>query len=149
MRLVLDMQGFKDERNRFIPKELAAYDGDRISHFVFRPPYPLKLLSQNLQNNAVWLMRNHHCLNWNSGFTPLHYFAKIMSYLTKDAEHVYVKGGEKAEFIRKYCRKKVIELDDQPALQKDEPLCFYHNKSICMCALTNVLSLYDNIFMNE
>ena len=151
MRLIVDIQGFKDEKNTFLPKELAAFDGHRISHYIFKKPYPLDFLSPECHRQAVWLMKNHHCINWNEGFTPHHYFSNIIEKLTEEVEveFVYVKGVEKAAFVKKYSKKPVIEIDEQPALPIGTPKCFHHSKSTCMCALSNVLYLYDNFFMNE
>lgn len=149
MRLVLDMQGFKDEHNNFIPKELATYDGIRISHYIFKQPFPLSFLPPDAHNQVVWLMKNHHHINWNSGHTPIHHFSTLIKELTKDAHFVYVKGNEKANYIRKYCVKPVVEVEEQPTLPKSTPKCFFHSKSPSMCALSNVFYLYNNFFMNE
>jgi hypothetical protein len=149
MRLIIDMQGFKDERNRYIPKELAAFDGNQLSHYVFKKPYPLSFLSRDLHKQATWLMKNHHHIDWNSGFTPLHHFSSIMEHLTKETQFVYVKGGEKADYIRRYSKQPVIEINEQPSLRPSIPKCFNHSKSPTMCALSNVMYIYDNLFMNE
>lgn len=50
----MDIQGFKIENNKFIVKEFAAYDGVRISHYIFKPPFPLKMLSPDLYKQAVY-----------------------------------------------------------------------------------------------
>lgn len=147
--LVLDVQGFKIENNKFIPKELAAYDGTRISHYIFKQPFNLRFLSPDLYKQAVWLMKNHHCLPWNQGYTPVHKFADIVKNLTEKVDNVYVKGKEKCQYIRKYSLKPVIELDEEPALKPDDPKCFFHSKSPCICALTNVYYLYNYFLMSE
>lgn len=149
MRLILDLQGFKDEKNKFIPKELAAYDGEKIIHYVFKQPFPLNFLSPECHKQAVWLMKNHHCINWNLGFTPLHYFSTIIKQVTKNAEFVYVKGVEKAKYIKKYVDNAVIELDEEPPLFLSKPKCFYHSKPEAMCALSNVINMYDLFFFNK
>lgn len=149
MRLVLDVQGFKDEHNKFIPKELATYDGNRIGHYVFKQPFPLRLLSPDLHKQALWLMKNYHCINWNVGYTPLHYFSTIINELTRDATFVFIKGGEKVDYIKKYCTKPIVELNEKPLLHLSTPKCFFHTKTPAMCALYNVFYLYDNFFMNE
>lgn len=149
MNLILDIQGFKDENNKFIPKELAAYDGDKINHHVFKQPFSMDLLSPEAYNQALWLMKYHHCICWKSGHTPVHHFSTIIKTLTDDFEFVYVKGREKADYIKKYCNKTIIEIDEQPILVKTAPKCFYHSNSPAMCALSNVFFLYDTFFMNK
>lgn len=147
--LVIDVQGFKVENNRFIPKELAAYDGKKICHYIFKPPFDIKYLPPDLLKQIEWLFKNHHCISWHTGFTPIHKFADILKNLTEKVDIVYVKGKEKTEYIRKYSAKPVVELDEQPSLEKRESLCFYHTKSLCICALSNVYYLYNNFLMVE
>lgn len=147
MALVLDIQGFKIEKNKFIAKELAAFDGKRISHFVFRPPFPLDYLPPTYHKQATWLMNNHHCISWEDGFTPLHKFRGIVQWLTEDSDVVYVKGKEKATYVKQFATTPVIELEEQPNITTSEPSCFFHTKEKCICALSNVYSLYDNNFM--
>lgn len=147
--LTLDVQGFMIENKKFIPKELAAYDGNQICHYIFKPPFDIKFLPSNLQKQAAWLIKNHHGILWKEGFTPVHKFTDIIKTLTEKVDQVYVKGKEKAEYIRNYSSKPVIELDEVPPLQKERPTCFYHSESICMCSLTNVYYLYNNCLMIE
>lgn len=147
MRLVVDVQGFKLENNKFIVKEFAAYDGFRISHYVFKPPFPLRMLSPDLHRQALWLMKNHHYINWEEGFTPVHQFGNILQSLTKGVDMVYVKGMEKANYIKKYSLVPVYEFDEQPALQPMKPKCFYHNNINCICAVSNVFFLYESFIM--
>lgn len=147
MNLVLDVQCFKRENNKFIVKELAGYDGERICHFVFKPPFPFNMLSNDLQKQAWWLTKNHHCIEWSSGSTPLHLFGNILQDLTEPADRVYVKGREKAIYLQQFISKSVIELCEEPALSKNPPRCFYHLNNYCMCALSNVFYLYDNFIM--
>lgn len=147
MNIILDVQGFKIENNKFIVKELAAFDGNKVSHFIFKSPFRIDYLSPDMHKNAKWLMKNHHCLDWREGFTPLHKFEDIIRGLCNNADYVYVKGKEKSEFIRKFTMKPVIEIDEQPSLKPRVPCCFFHLSTPCFCALSNVYYLYDQIFM--
>lgn len=145
--VVLDVQGFKISEKRFVPKELAIYDGVHVSHYVFKPPFPFHHLPEKFKSQAVWLTTNHHCLNWSEGFTPHFLFPQILQRLTQDVDHVYVKGCEKAAFIRNSTSKPVIEFDEQPSLRPMNPACFYHNKLSAICALSNVYHLYCTFVM--
>lgn len=145
--VVLDVQGFNTSQKQFVPKELAVYDGVRISHYIFKPPFPLHHLPEEFKKQALWLNNNHHCMNWSEGFTPHFLFPQIIRQLTQDVDYVYVKGHEKAAFIRIYISKPVIEFEEQPALIPLNPSCFYHMKSPAICALSNVYHLYDNFVM--
>lgn len=146
-RLIIDVQGFKSEDN-FIPKELAAYNGQQLAHYIFRIPFPLNSLPQNLQRENKWIMENCHGLDWKEGFTPLYQFKNIVLNLSEKADVIYVKGREKTNYIKEYTKKEVVELDEQPALPELSPKCVYHHqpkniKKSCKCALSNVFYLYD------
>lgn len=145
--VVVDVQGFKTSKTNFTPKELAVYDGTLISHYIFKPPFTFHILDVEFKKQANWLSQNHHCLDWTDGFTPSFSFPHIIQRLTKDADYVYVKGLEKATYIRSFISTPVIEFDEQPALVPTEPSCFYHLKSPAICALSNVYYLYHNFVM--
>lgn len=147
MNLVIDVQGFKIEKNKFIVKEFAAFDGEKICHYVFKPPFPYDMLPHDLKKQAHWLMKHHHCINWNDGFTPLHKFGNILAKLTQSVSNIYIKGAEKADYIRQFTSKPVYELEEWPALKISKVKCFYHFQSNCMCALSNVYYLYENFIM--
>lgn len=148
MPLVIDIQGFKVENNKFIVKELSAYNGYKISHYIFKPPFPKKHLPPKFEKQATWLTNNHHCIDWNEGYTPFHTFANIIRGLTAYEEVIYVKGEEKAAYIKEYSSNPVYELQDHPSLPFEEPRCFYHIKPKCICSLTNVYFLYENFIMS-
>lgn len=148
MNLVLDVQCFKSENNKFIVKELAAFDGERISHVVFKPPYPFDMLSADLKKQAQWLTNNYHCIEWWKGSTPGHYFSKIIADITSSAERIYVKGCEKVVYLQEYIATPIIQFDEKPTLLKSTPKCFYHSHDYCMCALSNVFYLYENFIMH-
>lgn len=148
MPLILDVQGFKVERNKFIVKELAAYNGYKTAHYIFKPPFSIKLLPPDLEKQVKWLTHNYHCINWNEGHTPFYNFGNIIRELVETEEIIYVKGKEKVSYIKEYSPKPVYELEDHPPLQFSEPRCFYHLKSKCMCSLSNVFYLYENFIMS-
>jgi hypothetical protein len=143
MSLVLDIQGFKIENNKLLIKELAAFDGEKMFHYLFKAPFPFNMLSPQFQKQALWLTKNHHGLDWNAGFVPLHKLGKILQDMPNPTDTIYVKGREKADYIRKFVQLPVVELPEQPVLQKDTPKCFYHCENYCFCALSNVYFLYD------
>lgn len=147
MTLIVDIQGFKTNKNKLIVKELAAYNGSRVSHVVFKPPYPLDCLPEDYRKQADWLTANHHAIDWNAGFTQHFMFPQIIRHITRDAREVHVKGKEKADFIRKYVDVSVVELPETPALQKQPGTCFYHINECCICALSNVYNLYETFVM--
>jgi hypothetical protein len=147
MIVIVDVQGFNTSKNTFTPKELAVYDGSVVSHYIFKAPFAFNILHSEFKKQAAWLSNNHHCLDWNEGFTPLFMFPKIIQRLTRDVDSIFIKGQEKAAYIRKFVSKPVMEFQEQPALTPSRPSCFYHLKSPCVCALSNVYYLYDTFVM--
>jgi hypothetical protein len=147
MTVIVDVQGFNTSKKTFTPKELAAYDGTCVSHYIFKPPFSFHTINDEFKKQAFWLTNNHHCLDWNEGFTPLFMFPQIIQRLTKNADSISVKGYEKAAYLRKFVSKPVIELQEQPALTPSTPSCFYHLKSPSICALSNVYYLYETFVM--
>lgn len=147
MNIIIDIQGFKATDKTFIPKELAAYDGYKTAHYIFKPPYQFNCLPIQLQKQAKWLMNNHHCISWETGFTQVHQFPKIIDSLTTAMDMVYVKGKEKAEFIRQFTKNPVLEFEENPSLKPMDAKCFNHSKLNCICALSNVYHLYNTFIM--
>lgn len=143
----MDIQGFKTSDKIFTPKELAAYNGDCISHYLFKSPFPFTSLPQHLQKQATWLMTNHHCIDWDEGFTPAFQFPRILRRLLRDVDVVYVKGREKVTFLKRYTDKPIIEIEEQPALSPTHSSCMHHMKPVCYCALSNVYHLYNHYVM--
>lgn len=94
-------------------------------------------------------MNHYHFIDWNSGFTPVHQFVKIIKILTKDVDMVYIKGNEKFNFMKKYSEVPVYKFDESPPLPLTKPTCFHHNSKKCVCALSNVFFLYHNFLMNQ
>lgn len=144
----VDLQGFIGEKNRFIPKELAAFNGHQVYHYIFKSPFPFRKLKENLQKTAKWLMMNHHCIDWGTGITPLCYFKSMFLEVIKSADIIYVKGKEKANFLRKLTNKEILEFQEQPPFKKLGTHCTYHKQNFCICALSNVLYLYK-LYINK
>lgn len=42
MKTIVDLQGFKDDANNFILKEIAILCGDQMQWFLFKPPFPYR-----------------------------------------------------------------------------------------------------------
>ncbi|KAJ8929201.1 hypothetical protein NQ314_018133 [Rhamnusium bicolor] len=140
------LKGFKIEKDRFVGKQFADYDGEKISHYIFKPPFPFNILPPELQQQAKWLSENHHALDWYSGYTPLHLFNKIIENLTREVKDVYVKGSKKAKYIRYFIPQPVTEMDEHPRLCKSTPKCFYHNKNVCF---TQRLHTFTNMYTSS
>ncbi|KAK9871689.1 hypothetical protein WA026_014139 [Henosepilachna vigintioctopunctata] len=136
---IIDIQGFIINKKHFFTKELAILKNDRIAHFIFKQPFQFKHLPEEYKKPVMWLIHNHHCIKWETGFVQPWKLKSILTTLTNDIEKIYVKGGEKAKIIGKYIRpSKIIEFPEHPALIPDEPDCMFHEINKCYCSLKNV-----------
>lgn len=147
MKLIVDVQGFKTSDKTFTPKELAAYDGAAMSHYIFKSPFTFVSLPPHLQHQARWLMTHHHCILWDEGFTPAFLFPAVFRNLLRGVTEIYVKGREKAEFLRRYTNIPIVEVEEQPALSPTRPSCLHHSSPVCYCALSNVYHIYNHYIM--
>ncbi|CAH1969793.1 unnamed protein product [Acanthoscelides obtectus] len=67
-----------------------------------------------------------------------------MNDLTKHAVRIFIKGLEKANYLRRFSRKPVIEFVEQPRLEPASTVCFSHSRPITMCALSNKVDHHPN-----
>lgn len=141
--IIIDIQGFKINKKTFIPKELAVLKNLKSAHYIFKPPFLFELLPEKFQKQFKWLVKNHHCIQWNVGVVPHYKLKDIIRDLTYDVTKIYVKGKEKAEFLKKITRKSIVELPESPALRSGLPECLYHCSEDCYCSLSNVKYLYE------
>lgn len=147
MILVMDIQGFEVENRKYIVKEMAAYNGKQLCHYVFKPPFPYDMLSEELQKKVYSQTVNSHGIQWETGFTPLHLFGKILHNLCNVATYIHISGEEKANYLGQFTYKSVLNLEEA-YLEKSTPTCLYHSNDYCICALSNVFKLYENCIMS-
>lgn len=161
--ITVDMQGFTID-NRFTPKEIVIYDGTKTSHYMFKSPKPFSSLSTNEKNQVKYLERNHHCLQFNSGYLDYCHLRSILQKQLLDicncgeVQRIYVKGHQKKQFLQEEIFNNLQDLVDSPIniidmacvqstfnFSKGYPYCFGHrhyNKP-CMCAIKNCYDLHS------
>lgn len=147
--VIIDIQGFQLDQ-LFIPKEMTAVDlntGLRMSHHVFKEPYPFDELSEKHKNNVRWLTDHYHGLSWAGvGHTHLGDMRDVIDEITFDADRVLCKGTVKKMFLQKYVRCEVVDLDAEvPSLRRltNKATCSSHNFENCHCSMTNVFYIYN------
>lgn len=146
---VIDLQGFQLGRS-FVVKELAIYDGNRLAHYVFKPPIPYINLSYKDRRRVNWLERNHHSLRYSDGHVHFSEFPLILKRFTKNFQKVYVKGHQKKDILKLYLDIPIVNLENfknTPALRETvSNCCMYHKNHPSICAIINVKILYN--FLN-
>jgi len=160
MEFILDFQGFKDEKNDFIIKELAilSTDGEKYELHLFQPPHAFNQLSKDLQKQVIWLEKQFHGLYWSSGHRDYRELKDVFRGIDLSGT-IYVKGVEKQRYAVKLLSDfnvNVINLEDigcpslsvlkqqiNPAVLK--PCSFNHNSNNCAYVNVYVLAFWLNL----
>lgn len=145
---IVDVQGFKTDKNGFIVKEIAIVFNDQIQHLLIQPPFPLHNLTISERKQVWWIQKNRK-IHWNEGFIPYkNYQIYIEDFL--DDKIIYSKGVEKVTWLKNILdRNDVINLENMNCpklltlyedyrLSSDVFNCIYHPT---ICALKNVTCL--------
>lgn len=112
--ILVDFQGFKDNQNAFIIKELAFCDlvsENKWKHFTFRPPYPKSELFYKVIRANEWCTRNLHGFKWEDGRVPYAELTNVLQTTTSNFKHVITKGQEKAKFLSSLLQRTVTDLE--------------------------------------
>lgn len=161
MDIVIDFQAFKDNYNEFIVKECAvvAIDGSFIEHWVVAPPYEFLVLKKDKRREAVWVKQNYHGLSWGDGGISYQAFQDELRQVCFEVSRVFVKGKEKAEFLKTLLKSNIINLEEYntPRLKKlmlnsylPVLRCFRHCKhKKYICALSNADKLKMWVITNN
>lgn len=164
--IVLDIQGFKNNLNSFIIKEITAINldsGTLLFHHIVCPPYDRRILSPDKLRECYWLTKHFHGLEWHSGDIPYDVILeKIRDIFNENTNStttstnlpltVLVKGLEKKEYIKslvpEYC--SVIDLDSlgcqsldslNNLFTNDTLRCANHKNDTHRCSLSNTVNL--------
>lgn len=157
-----DLQGFLDNSNRFVVKELSFVHVNSLvspNHFIFKPPYSWSKLDQKAKRCATYLSKFHHGLNWNDGCIEYkHVQTCVDKLLLSNVKIIYVKGEEKIKWLQALCSNShalILNVDYIQSLNNSQfkqqtqiKPCIHHNNMSKHCAFQNVLILKD-FYMNK
>lgn len=155
--LIADVQGFQ-VGTLFVPKELCVIDADsgwRMSHHIFREPYPMVELTDEQRKSVLWVTNNYHGLSWDGvGHSLLGDIQDILDTATYNADTILCKGEVKKKFLEKYVggRCQIIDLGTTtPSLHSLQlkASCSNHNYESCHCAMTNAFFIYNHLKFNQ
>lgn len=155
--IIVDLQGFKDDNNKFIVKEVAIATKYQTQTFLVKPPYSYYYLTDTEKKRVQWLQRNRG-IYWSEGYIDFKEFQRIIvAYL--EHKTIFTKGFEKIQWIKELCPNcEVLDLSEKlrekgysnftPIYEKccSESVsynCVFHKK---YCALKNVTCLRIIIF---
>lgn len=110
---IFDFQGFNLDDGSFILKEITIVDiyADKILHYLILPPFDINFLSDKELRRVLFLQNYHHKISWVDGLLEYGEIFHIIRKAVRDADILYVKGSERAAFLRKITGKLVIDLD--------------------------------------
>lgn len=145
--IIVDLQGFKNHKNKFLVKELCIATQEHTHIFLIKPPYPFGTLTVEEKRNVRWL-ENNRGYRWSEGYVDYREFRRIIKPYFKDRK-IVVKGEEKVKWIKELCDHDNIvnisckEIPNFNTLynlycKEDSFNCFIHKK---YCALKNVLCI--------
>lgn len=147
-RAFVDVQGFKDNSNRFILKEIAVLTSNSSFHDVIRSPFSIEHLNEKRRRQTEWITNNYHGIKWSDGTMSMTELRKIIKPMLHH-KIIFVKGAEKVQWLRfiledKKKRIMIVNLDCVRFIEnKYENICKKHlNENMC-CALQNVLVLVE------
>lgn len=151
MRYVIEMQGFSDNDNAFIPKEVALVSMDKdwsLAHWIVKPPISQYSLSHATRVKNDWVTHNHHGLSWFRGTADLKLVIHQLNKITNNADVVFTRGDKKWDFLVAILDSPVINLttdSNNPSFEKMQPVaekCAYHAKNKNFrCALNCALRI--------
>jgi len=161
MDIVIDIQGFRNADEKFIPKEVAvvAINATIIGHWIMMPPCPFSDLSERVRRENNWLSRNYHGIEWFDGEGNLKYFTLQLREITRQARYIYTRGQEKTRYLRELLSRNVYNLEgisppfkELPDGEEGGQRCTHHGfrtKAKFLCALRNAYKLKHWLVQNS
>ena len=153
----VDLQGFIVNK-RFVVKEAAVLrNGTVLAHYIFASPIPWRLLTKPEKSCALWLIANHHGLQWEDGIIPYSMAKRLITMAVTEGDDqalVYVKGCEKREWLADMLDNDAMDdviietldadYDDIESLNKlDTNNTVRCGKHVKNCALQNVFKIFN------
>lgn len=118
----IDLQGFKDNFNRFIVKEFVVLTKNLKFHDIIKSPKNVTLDEEH-QQQAKWLIEEYHGIYWESGYI---HFTELRNTIQPILHNkiIYVKGHEKIKWIQSILNiKKDINDSDYTIVDLDAIGC--------------------------
>lgn len=163
--VLIDVQGFKVDKNKFILKEICIHsvENNFKYHKLIKSPFKFEKLKKVEKNTIQWLTKNYHGIQWDSGNITFTQFMDDMKTVLKD-KIIICKGLEKMKWLKCFFERisiqEIINCEDLDCnikwnknceISEYFDSCEYHKnikKSSFVCALKNVMLLRRWFFEN-
>lgn len=155
MDIIVEIQGFRDENNKFLPKEVAVtgVDSEWIGHWIVAPPHGFGRLPHETRRQNNWLSQYFHGIEWYEGGTPIKEVERSLRNICRGERYqVYTRGHEKSKYLENILSRQITNLEECtrcPAF-RDSPCevasCHLHGttrKRNFSCALQRAMSLRE------
>ena len=111
--LVLDVEGFRHRKEKFIVKELGVCTEDYLDCVSFLPPTSYSELKTQQKQSFSGLTRNLHGIKWDTGKYPYIYRKQIIQSvrLRNPGAIFYARGKEKVKFLSDLIECSIIDLN--------------------------------------
>lgn len=116
INIVLDAQGFLNEWNQFIFKEVAyiiftnAGVITSLFHTKVGSPIPFRNVHcVKTRCTADWLLKHHHSLSWDEEGVPYKTMVSVLSSFDNDTTTIYLKGANKLQWFKRIFKKAVLK----------------------------------------
>src|SRR6185437_11784428 len=99
----VDIECLKNAVNHLVVKELAiapAKNHSAPQSWLFRPPCQFIDLPGHIRSQNRWITYHLHGIRWNNGTEQYEHLMDVLKDNIQSGATVYVKGQEKANFIR-------------------------------------------------
>ena len=99
---VLDVEGFRHRKEKFILKEFGICTEDYLDCVSFLPPTSYSELTTQQKQSLSWLSRNLHGIDWDVGNYRYIYLTQAFQSvrLRNPGAIFYAKGAEKIKFCQ-------------------------------------------------
>lgn len=152
----VDIQGFKMPGNRLMCKEFCLLDDNGYTfHALVKSTTSFNRLPSFYKRQALWLMKNHHKIDYNFGDINPYDLCNQM-FPKMQNKIVLVKGFEKVEWLKAMFRDygeieclDINNLDFDASMKQVDPynVCDYHNQVFTWtkgpCAMSTALMIRD------
>lgn len=145
--IIIDFQGFKDDQNNYVVKELSMLSKYRSDLLLFSPPFNEKYLSPEIQELNLKFTTSGHGFFWNDGSSPYVILESTLVDRCKDFDKIIIAELEKVRFMQNIIKKEVtylkkLNFGDRCNFPETTVNCWYDHNGYD-CAFKNVHRIWS------